>query len=191
MNTYPIIVGERVYLRALEPIDLDRCIKWISDAEVTTFLTTRQIFNSIREREWLDKLYTTDNEITFAICVKDGNIHIGNGGLHAIDRFYRCATLGIVIGEKEYWGKGYGTEAVRLLADFAFRTQNLNRLDLVVLDFNERARRCYKKIGFVEEGRLREKCFKNGAYCDEIVMSILQNEWLKNSAGKSDAGNQS
>lgn len=85
-----------------------------------------------------------------------------------------------MIGRKNLLGQGYGREALSLLQKFAFETLNLNRLELEVYDFNERGRRCYASCGFKEEGRLRQKMFKNGKYCDVIVMSVLAEEYRAN-----------
>jgi RimJ/RimL family protein N-acetyltransferase len=85
--------------------------------------------------------------------------------------------LGIGIGDKEYWGKGYGTEAVSLLLDWAFTHRNMNRVFLSTISNNERAIACYKKCGFVIEGRLREHAWNRGAYVDLIYMGILKSDW--------------
>ena len=85
--------------------------------------------------------------------------------------------MGIVIGEKEYWSKGYGTDTVRALLRFAFEQMNLNRVELGTFDFNERAQACYRKCGFVEEGRRREDRFIDGRYHDLVIMGILRREW--------------
>jgi RimJ/RimL family protein N-acetyltransferase len=82
-----------------------------------------------------------------------------------------------MIGEKEYWSKGYGTDAIRTLMRFAFERMNLNRVELSTFDFNERAQACYRKCGFVEEGRRREDRYIDGEYHDLIVMGILRYEW--------------
>ena len=89
------------------------------------------------------------------------------------------AEVGITIGEKEYQGKGYGTEAMEVLLEYGFKTVNLNRIQLRVYEFNSRAIKSYNKIGFVEEGRMRQGIFIKGKYHDIIFMSILQEEWLK------------
>jgi RimJ/RimL family protein N-acetyltransferase len=89
----------------------------------------------------------------------------------------RCAVLGIDIHKPEDWGKGYGSEAVRLLLDFAFKNLNFNRVELEVLDFNERAAKCYRKVGFKEIGRKRQARFIDGRYRDALLMDILKDEW--------------
>lgn len=178
MQPVRYLVGERVYLRPLELEDLDRCFRWIMDPEVNRYLLGPRLpLNRLREEEWLRSLYRSDRDMVFAICLKEGDRHIGNCGLHRISWLDRFAELGIVIGEPDCWGKGYGTEAVRLLLDYAFRVLNLNRVELHVFATNERAIRSYRKVGFQEEGRLRKRRFVQGAYVDELVMAILREAW--------------
>lgn len=179
----PFLVGERIYFRPLDINDLERLIKWINDPEITIFLTMGRFpANSIREKEWLENLYRSQDEVVMGIVIKDGDILIGNCGLHQIDWVSRSAIFGIIIGEKEYQDKGYGTEAVLLMLKYAFEILNLNRVELTVYDFNKRAIRCYEKAGFILEGRLRQKIFKDGNYQDVLIMSILKEEWEKKKA---------
>ena len=96
---------------------------------------------------------------------------------HNIDWKNRKAVQGIFIGEKEYWGRGYGSDAIRALLGFAFREMNLHRVYLSVYDYNERAIRCYEKCGFRHEGRLRKARFSDGRYHDELMMGILREEF--------------
>jgi RimJ/RimL family protein N-acetyltransferase len=140
-------------------------------------MSDRYLYNSLREEDWIRNAYKSDNDMPFAVCLRDGDVHIGNCALHKIDRLHRFALFEILIGEKDQWSKGYGTEVTRLLVDYAFRAQNMNRVELSAFDFNKRAIRCYEKAGFVEEGRLRKKFYKDGAYHDEVVMSVLREDW--------------
>ena len=104
-------------------------------------------------------------------------MHIGNIGLHDLDWKNRNAQLGVVIGEKAYWGLGYGTDAIKALLRFAFDEMNLHRVQLRVFEFNERAIRCYRRCGFREEGRLRQELYRGGAYHDVLLMGILREEF--------------
>ncbi|WP_338131255.1 GNAT family N-acetyltransferase [Cohnella rhizosphaerae] len=115
----------------------------------------------------------------FVIAEVDTELYIGQIGLDAIDWKNRCGRIGIVIGKLERCGQGLGTEAMRLLCEYAFKELNLNRLELEVYDFNERAYRSYLKCGFVEEGRLRQKLYRNGRYADVIQMGLLRSEWTE------------
>ncbi|MEZ4522822.1 MAG: GNAT family protein [Thermomicrobiales bacterium] len=110
----------------------------------------------------------------FAIEV-DGTF-IGQCGLHNFNETSRTAELGIGIGDKDYWGRGYGREAVNLLVEYAFRYRNFRRVWLWVHADNERAIRAYLACGFVEEGRLREHMYSNGRYVDAVYMGILRAE---------------
>lgn len=174
------LFGDRIILREYCKEDLKFMRRWCNDPEITDNLSdiflfphtvngTEQYLNSILEGK-------TDQK-GFVIAHKDTEEYIGQIDLFRLDWKNRSAELGIVIGIKEYLGKGYGTEAIKTLQDFVFNRLNLNRLQLEVHDFNERAYRCYLKCGFKEEGRLREKNFINGRYSDTITMSILKREY--------------
>jgi len=175
-----MLEGELVRLRALEPGDLERCYRWMNDPEVTRFIETgRYPLSMAYEREWLEGATRNRSgffNVLLAIETKDG-VHIGNAGLHGSSEEHRRAHLGIMIGEKEYWSKGYGADTVRTLLRFAFEQMNLNRVELGTFDFNERAQACYRKCGFVEEGRRREDRYIDGEYHDLLMMGILRREW--------------
>jgi RimJ/RimL family protein N-acetyltransferase len=101
---------------------------------------------------------------------------IGQCALFQFDANARTAGLGITIGYQDYWGKGYGREAVLLLLDYAFRLRNLRRVWLTVNGRNERAIRAYRACGFVEEGRQREHVWSDGAYDDLVYMAVMRKE---------------
>jgi len=130
-----------------------------------------------KERAFLEGLYGSEEKLQVGICLAENDLHIGMCGLHDISRIHRSAILGILIGERTLLGKGHGSEALRLLIDHAFRRLNLHRLELGVFHTNARALACYRKLGFVEEGRLRKNRFVEGEYVDEIVMGLLREEW--------------
>jgi RimJ/RimL family protein N-acetyltransferase len=102
---------------------------------------------------------------------------IGDCALMKFDQVSRTCTLAIVIGERAYWGKGYGRDAVATLVDYGFRHLNLHRIWLAVLGSNERAIRSYKACGFREEVRLRRHIWVDGALRDEVMMGLLRLEW--------------
>lgn len=172
-----MIRGSRVTLRALEEGDLERCWQWINDAEVTRYLGMLGVPVSLtQEREWLEGAVRHRDGYIMAIVADDGT-HIGNIELHKPDWANRHASLGIMIGNKEYWGRGYGREAIQLLLGFAFRELGLNLVWLTVLDFNARAIRCYERVGFSHEGRQRQRVFREGEYHDLLLMSITREEY--------------
>jgi RimJ/RimL family protein N-acetyltransferase len=173
----PFLVGNRLYLRPLEKEDLDRCVRWINDSEVTSTLLLRFPMNQESEQKWFASQYQDNTNIILAIVVQDGDRHIGNCGLHKIDYVNRNAEFGIMIGEKKEWGKGYAPEAAFLILDYGFRQLGLHRIGLEVFSHNPRAQRVYEKVGFVREGAKRESYFRDGQFHDTIVMGILKPQW--------------
>jgi len=174
-----MIEGTLVNLRAPEMGDLERNTRWINDREVTRFLSVRYELSSAAEEGWLRELASKPMSYErpfFAIATKD-DVHIGNVNLFAVVPEDRKCELGIMIGEKAYWSQGYGTDALRTIVRFAFEEMNLNRVQLHVFAYNDRAFAAYRKAGFVEEGRRRQAHYADGAYHDAIVMSVLRDEW--------------
>ncbi len=169
---------EDVYLRALEPADLDRTRKWHNDPSLyDTLVSPFRYVSQAAEQEWIrTKVAYSRTEIQLAICLKEGDRHIGNIHLTDIDWVSRHAHLGIFIGETQYQSKGYGQQAVRLMLHHAFADLGLHRVDLSVLDDNPRAIRAYEKCGFVIEGRLRQHAFKRGQFRDLILMGICASD---------------
>jgi RimJ/RimL family protein N-acetyltransferase len=173
-----MIEGKLVNLRARELSDVERMTRWINDREVTRFMGNRYPWSSAAEEAFVRSTTSVPmafGDLRFAIETKAG-VHIGSSGLHGASPENRAAELGIMIGEKAYWSKGYGTDAVATLVRFAFE-MNLNRVELHVFDFNARAQASYRKCGFVEEGRMREAHYAEGVYSDVVVMALLREEW--------------
>lgn len=175
-----MIEGRLVVLRPREMSDLDRYHAWINDREVTRFLVMRYPFSLAAEEAWLAQRGSAPmgySNVGFAIDTKDG-VHIGSIDFHRASAEDRAARLGIMIGDKAHWSKGYGTDAMRTLLRFGFEEMNLNRIDLTVDERNARAIACYRKCGFVEEARLRQDRYAEGAYHDTLIMAILREEWV-------------
>jgi len=175
-------VGEKVRLRPIKRDDLPRFVEWFGDPEVRRHLLVYLPFSLAQEERWFESLQgrlERQESVVLAIETGDG-VHIGNIGLDSINWKDRNAELGIVIGEKAYWGQGYGGDAIRTLLGLAFREMNLHRVFLRVDADNARGIRCYEKAGFRKEGASREAVFKEGVYQDQCVMSILQSEFKTN-----------
>jgi RimJ/RimL family protein N-acetyltransferase len=174
-----MLAGEKVNLRAVEPTDLDNCLSWLNDREVTRFLAMGLWPVSRKsEEEWLLR-HATSNDPTdkgLAIEAKDGT-YLGNVGLHRIDFPAGTAELGIVIGRKEYWGKGYGTDAAKTLLKHAFDSLRLRKVMLTVLGSNVRAQKSYFKLGFKPVGCLKAHILKEGQYEDLIYMEVFKEEF--------------
>jgi RimJ/RimL family protein N-acetyltransferase len=174
-----MLEGALVNLRAQEAADFERLHRWINDREVARYLDARYEASLAFEEGWMARRAGTPHSLTganFAIETKDGQ-HIGGIGLREGSPEDRTAWLAMLIGEKEYWSRGYGSDALRTLLGFAFGEMNLHRVDLDVYDFNARGIAAYRKCGFVEEGRRRHARYHDGAYHDVIKMSVLRAEW--------------
>lgn len=169
--------GERIAFRPLEIEDLESCQGWLNDPEVHQYLQRSRPLNRVEEREWLEKLHRNENDHLFGITLREGGRLIGTCGLHRASLPHRSAELGIVIGEAEFQGKGYGREAIGLLLDYGFGTLNLNRIELRVYANNARGIRCYEACGFKREGVKREARWWDGRWWDILEYAILTREW--------------
>jgi RimJ/RimL family protein N-acetyltransferase len=170
------LVGTAVYLRPLDESDAATCWAWLNDPDIRRTLAHRAGPNTeSMTRAWIRGLDQRHEQV-FAIVARDGDVHVGNGGLHAIDFIDRHATLGIVIGRKERWGEGLGTDAVRLLCRYAFDGLDLHKVSLSCYANNERGLRLYARVGFVAEGRRREQIWTEGRRVDELVLGMLRGE---------------
>lgn len=175
-----VIYGKRVRLRAVERGDVGKFHEWVNDPEVTRGLSLYLPMSMADEESWFNSLANRDQKVKpLAIEIRKGRNWklIGNCGVFDIDAVNRSAELGILIGDKSEWNKGYGSEVMSLLARHCFETLNLNRAFLRVYTENIRAVRSYEKAGFVLEGRLREAVYKSGKYDDVLIMSVLRSEW--------------
>lgn len=174
MERLVFLKGEKVVLRPLQKeTDLESCVVWLNDPDVTQYLLINPPVSKDQESEWFDNLKKRPNNVILGIEILKGGVFIGTIGLHNIVWKDRRATLGIFIGDKNYWGAGFGADAIKLIIGYAFNTLNLRKISLGVLDFNERGYKCYLKCGFKEEGRFIQHIYKNGRYADEIWMSIF------------------
>lgn len=176
-----IIYGKRIRLRAVEREDVAKFHAWVNDPEVTRGLLLNLPLSMWDEEDWFAGLSRRDPaERPLAIDIRKGRAWklVGNCGVHGVSWMNRSCELGILIGEKDEWNKGYGAEAMTLLLKHGFETLNMNRVYLQVYDDNIRAVRSYEKAGFVLEGRQRQAVYKNGKYEDVLFMSVLRSEWM-------------
>ena len=173
----PFIVGENIYLRPREIEDIDSFVTWLNDEEIRQYLLMTSPLNKIRDREFVEQLYKDDRNIPLGITLKENDQLIGNVALINISLPNRRASMGIFIGDKSCWSKGYGTEALELMVRYAFHELNLHRIYLTVFEFNVRAMRAYEKAGFRREGVFRDAVYKNGKYHNVYPMAILRYEW--------------
>ncbi len=171
--------GKLVRIRPYEKSDLDSLMKWVNDEEITRNLGAPMIYplSRVAEEAYLNaNSIGADPDCRWAIETLAGE-YLGGISLMTIDWINRSAQVGIVIASKSNWGKGFGTDAMRVVLGFAFDKMNLHRVWLNVYDFNLRGIRSYEKCGFKREGVQREFRFLDGRYHDSVLMGILEDEY--------------
>jgi RimJ/RimL family protein N-acetyltransferase len=169
--------GKKTNLRPVSREDVPKMLRWINDPEVRRYLASIYPVTQKFEEDWVDGLGKDKNNVTLIIETKDGEA-IGLMGLHKIHWVDRSATTGALIGEKSYWGKGYGVDAKMALLDYAFNTLNLHRVSSDVFEFNERSLKYSLRCGYKIEGRRREALFREGRLWDKIELGVLHEEWI-------------
>ncbi len=176
MSTF--LTGEKVYLRAISMDDAtSEYLGWINDEETTKGLVTGTFPSNMDDlKSYLSQVSNDAKTVMFAICLNETHRHVGNIKLDNFDWISRTAELGVLLGAKDTWGKGIGTESCRLLLHYAFDQLNLRKVSLTVYENNPGALHLYEKIGFHTEGRLRKHIFADGAYLDKLWMGIFKDE---------------
>jgi len=169
------MVGRKVRLRPIEPDDVSLLLRWINGSAALEWLQRRLPLTRRQEQAWAARAATDPQMPTFIIQTHAGS-DIGVVGLQLESN---RGVFGIAIHEPKYWSQGYGQDAVEVLVDAAFRVLPLQRIELLVLPDNLRARRCYEKAGFKKEGVLRSYLYTKGNMQDMMIMSILHDEWAK------------
>ncbi|EMA6344667.1 GNAT family protein [Bacillus cytotoxicus] len=167
--------SNRIRLRKLSEDDIPTYHLWRNDPEVMQ--TTSPILDtySFEETEaFCKQIMHATNSKSYIIELKNDNLPIGITSLIQIDSYNQNAECIIDIGQKDYWGQGYGQEALTLLLNYAFRELNLHRVSLRVFSFNDKAIHLYKKLGFQHEGTCKEAIFRDGAWHDIELFALLQ-----------------
>lgn len=169
-----------VILRPMEESDVEFIQKWANDETVTEFLNLYLPLNENDQKDWVKNQRANGKEIVLLIQFSQDNacaLPVGTIGLHGIDARNGTATLGILIGEKTHWGKGIGEKAITMILKYAFYFLNLRKVNLSVFSENERAKKLYKKCGFIVEGVRKENFYRNGKYVDEVCMAVFRKDW--------------
>ncbi len=173
-----VLKGRRIDLRPKKITEAENYLVWFQDSKVTKFLGNQNIYKKIsKERDFIKRVRKSKTKIPWSIYCKEGNVHIGSTSLGHINKDDKKAEWGIVIGRKEFWGQGIADEVAKLLLDYAFKKLKLNRVELLVHAEHKGAIRCYRRCGFKKEGTKRKATFKNGKYHDEVIMSILKEDY--------------
>jgi ribosomal-protein-alanine N-acetyltransferase len=170
--------GDKIYLRAIAKSDVNQnYLNWLNDKETTRGLASGLFPSTLVELEqFVDRAIQNKDVVFFAICDASNDRHVGNIKIDHFDWVSRTCELGLLIGDKNYWGKGIGYEACRLTLAYAFQTLNIRKVVLAVYENNPAAIGLYKKLGFHMEGTLRAQVYDDGQYCDKHFMGLFAEE---------------
>lgn len=173
--------SSRIRLRKMAEEDIELYHAWRNDMDVMNSTNPSLDVYSLQETKAFveDVILTSNSSKSYMIDEKNREKSIGITSLINIDYKNRHAECIIDIGEKEFWGQGYGKEALKLLLDYAFLEMNLHRVSLRVFSFNEKAIGLYEKLGFKHEGVSRQSIFRNGEWHDIFHMGMLYSEYNK------------
>jgi diamine N-acetyltransferase len=183
-----ILIGRRVNLRPLVKGDLVYLRKWSEDTQISGLIGEVAAMSKADSEKFLEQVRADTARAWFMVVVKENSKVIGEAGLLRMDRAWRTTDVTVIIGEKGEWGKGYGSETLLLLLDYAFRRLNFHRVAIGVVGFNDRALRFWAKNGFRKEGVQRDAYYYDGKYHDFVMMSILEDEFRDRQVTSSSQG---
>lgn len=172
-----MIKGEKIILTAPDEKDIKKFILWFQDEELTKYWDTTYPPSEMEKEKWREKILNSSDKY-FIIETKNKK-SIGFVELKRVDRKNSQCMVGIMIGDKSKWGKGYATDAMNTLLNFIFSQLNLHKVYLYAFEENKSAIRVYEKCGFKVEGRLIEDVYKGGRFHNYLRMYILKNDFLK------------
>jgi len=176
MKTQNFITGETIDLRSLSPGDIEgNYVSWFNDEEVCHF-NSHHVYPYTTDQavSFIEGTQTDRSSIVLAILSKDSGKHIGNISLQKIDLISRNAEYAIVLGDRDYWGKGIAKEASLLILRHGFESLNLHRIGCGTSSENIPMQKLAAKLGFNEEGRRKDALYKNGKYVDIIEYGLLR-----------------
>lgn len=173
------ILGKRIFIQILSPHDVTEAyIAWMNDPDINQYLESRfriQTMESVRS--FVEAMNNSPVDAMFGIFLNDSHQHIGNIKIGNIDTFHRRAEVGLVIGDRAVWGKGYAAEAISLATKYGFEELNLNKLTAGMYAENIGSFKAFIKCNWRHVGTLKEHCFSHGKYIDEFIVEICKNEY--------------
>lgn len=176
-----MIIGKNVILEEIDPKNIEQMRQWRNDPEIRKYFREyKDISKDMQERWYRERGNNTNPaHVYFQIMAREGKNKklIGCCGLHYIDWRIRSAEFGVYLGGQGTRGKGYGKEALIMLFDYGFDELNLHRIWCEVYE-NNKAIGLYRKLGFKDEGRLRDVQYTGGKYIDSYILSVLETEWV-------------
>ncbi|MGP4108643.1 GNAT family N-acetyltransferase [Virgibacillus sp. L01] len=175
-----MLSSKRLQFRKMVESDIEKYHSWRNDLDVMkTTSTSLDLYSLDETKNFVENvIFNSTSSKSYIIEEKESDTAIGVTSLINIDTKNRNAECIIDIGEKKFWGKGYGTEALKMLLEYAFLELNLHRVSLRVFSLNDRAIHIYNKLGFEKEGVMRESLYRNGKWHDIITMGVLKREYM-------------
>jgi RimJ/RimL family protein N-acetyltransferase len=172
-------MNDMVYLRALEIDDYKTSVKWRNDPEIDPKIGGPKYFvSSEYEKRWVEnQIFNSGDDVVLAICVQKTNEYIGNVYIRNINWINRSAESSILIGNKDFWGKGIALEALKLILEFAFYERNLERITALILESNTISLKLHEKCGYKKEGLLRNAIYKDGRFQNQYILSVLRSDF--------------
>ena len=176
VNSELILKSDKIYLRPIILNDVNsNYLSWLNDKEVMQGIATSG-YTLDNLKIYVEARLLDPNVVFFAICSNDTSEHIGNVKIDFHDKNANVSELGLLIGNKNYWGKGIGYEACKLAIDYGFNEMHLRKIYLAVYENNLNAKKLYEKLGFKLEGTLRKHIMADGELCDKYLMGIFKEE---------------
>jgi len=175
-----LIRGRRIYLRKISLKDINKdYISWMNDAQVVRFLESRFQKWSIKKiKAYVKEVKNKPDYLFLAIVLNNGKKHIGNIKIGPINLNHNFADMGLIIGEKSYWGQGFATEAIKLITDYAFNELSLHKITAGVYSNNIGSIKAFKKAGFVVEAVRKKHYLYKDKYVDAVLLSNTQKRSL-------------
>lgn len=174
-----MLSDDLIYLRKLEFTDLERTWAWINDPGVYLKIGSQVPISKSAQQKWFERMDQSSDKIILAICLKEGDVHVGNVSLDSIENRHRTARLSIFVGDTAQRGKSIGTRAIKLLADYAFKFLNLNKIWCKATAGDDKIVQFYENLGFKAEGVMRQHEFIDGKYVDKMIFGLLRDEFGK------------
>ncbi len=180
LNSKKIILhGKQVNFCKITKNDLATLQKWRNSSEIWPYNTQYVLLNMINQQQWYEQITQKNSErVMFMVTDKMGK-PIGICGLIHINLKAKIASVAIIIGEKKYQNKGFGTEILQMLLCYGFNQIRLHRIEAEVFTYNQASAKLFKKLNFKQEVILRDSLWRNGKWWDILILSILQNEYTR------------
>ncbi|MDO9557735.1 MAG: GNAT family protein [Coriobacteriia bacterium] len=173
-----MLIGDTIYLTPIDVENAETARTWVNDPEINRWMLSGHVpVSREQERAWYGHVDASDADHVFEIHTRDGDRYIGNCGLHKVNMLHRNGELGILVGELDAQGKGYGSDAIVTVLRYAFHALGLHTVQISYIDGNDRSAHLYSKLGFTVTGRYREHLYLRGEFCDLVLMDMTRSEY--------------